>query len=127
MQIHWSGKYAVNHEIIDTQHKHLLEIINKISLSIIEGESTDIIEQILNEMSEYAIDHFSTEEALLKCINQEALEDHKSLHDDFKKEIIKETNAYLINPSEAIAVSIHRFLRTWWINHILEEDMKCLK
>lgn len=124
MELKWTQKYSVNNEIIDIQHKKLFSIVNRLSRAISEGDGLLIIESVLEEMSQYAWMHFRTEEDLLSKLDYDALQEHKALHDCFKKEILHVSEELLHHKSMEQVVEIHKFLQKWLNDHILEEDVK---
>ena len=64
--IEWNDKYSVNISLIDEQHKKLFEIINKAVIAKKHRNVTKNVLGILDEMTEYALKHFETEEHYTK-------------------------------------------------------------
>jgi len=124
MELRFTSKYSVDNDIIDGQHKKLFAIVNGLSKAISEGEGLNVIEKVLEEMSEYALLHFTTEEELLFNSDYEELSKHKALHDQFKKEIMHVTRNVILNKSMEQVIEVHKFLYSWLGEHILEEDAK---
>lgn len=127
MQVQWSEEYSVNNVLLDDQHKGLLALINQLSQCIIDGKSEEVIEYTLTEMSQYAREHFKTEEGFLAQGDPTVFEAHKALHDAFKKEILLVTKCYFKDPSEQVLIRLHKYLKHWLINHILKEDLQYVK
>lgn len=124
MDLRWSEKYSVNNEIIDIQHKMLFTIVNELNQQIIDGQAVQTLEGTLEKMSIYATMHFRTEEDLLFKSNYKELQDHKLLHEAFKKKILDATQDLLKGKEMTTVISIHKFLQSWLTDHILEEDAK---
>lgn len=123
MLLKWTEKYSVGHELIDLQHKMLFNIVNKLSEAIINGSGVEIIGEVLDDMSIYALLHFRTEEDLLEKGNYDDLVDHQAIHNSFKREIMTQTKSYINSPNEETAIEIHKFLMNWLTNHIMSEDI----
>lgn len=123
MLLRWNKKYSVGHELIDLQHKMLFKIVNKLSDAIIDGSSVEIIGDVLDDMSTYALLHFRTEEDLLGKGDYNALINHQTIHNSFKREIMTQTKSYINSPNEETAIEIHKFLMNWLTNHIMSEDI----
>ena len=63
MFLEWNDIYSVNIKEIDSQHKNLFSLINKVQFSDKDKPNTkEEINKILDEMNDYAIYHFDTEE-----------------------------------------------------------------
>lgn len=116
----WREGYETGIEQMDTQHKTLIKIINKIYQAIRNQEEYENIESILLEMNDYANEHLLAEETLLEEHGYIDLDDHKASHDTYRSKI-KELQTEFTNNKDATQ-QIYHFLRTWWINHIIEED-----
>jgi len=118
----WSDKYSVRINSIDTQHKKLIEIINKLHDSMSKGTSKDILNPILQELIKYTIEHFAFEEALLKSHNYISLPTHKMEHDRFTKKVQGFQTDFEAGRA-SISIDIITFLKDWLLNHILKTDM----
>lgn len=123
MLLKWTEKYSVGHELIDLQHKMLFNLVNKLSEAIINGSGVEIVGEVLDEMSTYALLHFRTEEDLLEKGDYDDLLTHQIIHNSFKREIMTQTKSYMNSPSEETAIEIHKFLMNWLTNHIMCEDV----
>ena len=66
MDIEWNEKIATGINNIDNQHRHLVEIINKLYEDVFVKGNGDIVNELLMDMKIYTINHFSAEEKLLK-------------------------------------------------------------
>ncbi|MCF8460420.1 MAG: bacteriohemerythrin [Flavobacteriales bacterium] len=118
----WSQKYSVNNAIIDEQHKRLMHILFRMELMVNRGKQTDDMVQLLTEMSDYAKEHFKSEERYMERIHYPQLEKHKELHSNYAIQVLQFTLAHLDeakdNPREVL-----NFLTHWWTDHILKVDM----
>jgi hemerythrin len=75
------------------------------------------------EMINYAREHFTTEEVLMRQYGYPAIESHKKEHDYF----IDTTASLAINFMDnrnTTGDEITEFLKIWLTNHILKTDMK---
>ncbi|MFH2059400.1 MAG: bacteriohemerythrin [Pseudomonadota bacterium] len=122
-KITWSDKYCVGLPIIDEQHKRIVRMVNW----MVDNQNTDttseVIADVLTDMTQYAREHFKTEEALLEENNYPELLAHKELHKKYRLKTVsfcKETMA----DSITIPEDITQFLLKWWGDHILGHDMK---
>jgi len=124
-KIEWSDKYSVGVEILDHQHKTLIDMMNQlIDTPSIDSDSA-IISGLLDNMIKYATTHFVEEERLMGLHGFPDFLPHQKQHVEFMKK-----TAEFCNVEEGTLVvhgfseTIRTYLREWWINHILDEDMK---
>ena len=129
--LNWSDeKMAIGIKLIDSQHKKLLAIINKLATSISENSQKKDILFIVDELIDYASYHFSVEEELFDKFNYAQTQEHKNEHTQFVEKFIGIKNK-IINDKSCInksaietAEDIFIFLTNWFINHIVGVDRK---
>ncbi|MFX0053558.1 MAG: bacteriohemerythrin [Candidatus Hermodarchaeota archaeon] len=122
--ISWDDSLSVGVELIDEQHKMLIERINNLSIAVAKYMGhTKIIETLLF-MTEYTDFHFSTEERYMKELDYPAMENHIKQHEEFKSMLntleddFKEDGA-----TKVVSKSINTFLGNWLFNHIKVVDV----
>ena len=59
----WGHTYSIGNDLVDNQHKKLMELINTLH-RIESGESDEDINDVLNELVNYTVYHFKSEEEL---------------------------------------------------------------
>jgi hemerythrin len=123
--IAWDSKYEVHVRKIDRQHRRIVDILNKLyDLQEIDADRRKI-EEIFDDLREYIVTHFRTEEAYLRKINCTGIDQQKEEHGRFidticsyQKEYFKEKPLALIN--------LFNYVWDWFANHILTVDKKCI-
>jgi hemerythrin len=121
--IEWNDKYSVNISLIDEQHKKLFEIINKAIIAEKHRKVTKDVLGILDEMTEYALKHFETEERYMKEFNFPEYQAHRNEHIDFTNNSIDYKNR-VIGGDFQILNEILEYLKQWLVNHIQVTDKK---
>ena len=58
----WESKYEINVVEVDNQHKKLFTILNNLHESLCKGGEKAEQAKLLDELIDYTVDHFSTEE-----------------------------------------------------------------
>lgn len=119
--IEWREEYSVNVEIIDKQHKRLFEILNQFYNDIMEIRGQDSIKKVVNDLSEYAVIHFKTEEDIMLKIDYPDYKMHKKEHDTFVNKVV-ELHKKLQSGEFVLSIEVLNFLKDWLINHILKVD-----
>jgi len=120
--IKWDKSYSVGIDLIDDQHQKLINIINKLFGSFSEGKADELIPIVLNELTEYTVYHFNTEEKLFNKFNYPDKENHISAHNNFVKQV-KEWKIKLKSNDESIHYECINFLKTWLLEHIKGDDV----
>ncbi len=119
-------KYNVNISIIDEDHKTFIDIINKAIVAKQHNNNAEKVKNVLNEMTMYALSHFSTEEAYMIEFDYPESQHHK---EEYHVLTIR-TIAYLkwvINGDYQIAGEILEYLKQWLSRHIQITDRKYIE
>jgi len=119
----WEDKYVTGIELIDTQHKKLVELTNQLYLACLAGDevTSTVFKDAMSRMVEYVRFHFTAELKLLDAINYPDYHNHKKMHDDLVREILDAARDY----SEGKKFVPNNFVRTlkdWIFGHIAVYD-----
>jgi hemerythrin len=87
--IMWTDSFSVKVTEIDTQHKKLIELINKLYDAMKVGKSKDVMGEILNNLISYTATHFKTEEKYFDLYSYPEKEIHKAGHKQFVETVTK--------------------------------------
>jgi hemerythrin len=115
----WDEKLNTGVDVIDHQHRRIVDYINELHRAIEEGDKSRVGE-VLEDMSDYTIAHFAFEESLQEKCEYGAIEEHKALHDAFAGKITGYQKRH--NTGEDIAGSLLSDLQHWLTHHITQED-----
>ena len=117
----WNSGYSVGNEEIDTQHQKLIEIINTLHDAMRIGKGKEIIEKVLDELTNYTIFHFAIEEKLFDLHKYPGSLIHKKNHSDLVAKVIAFKENYF-NGSSLLTLDLMNFLKDWLVNHIAKSD-----
>lgn len=115
----WTGDLE-----IDSQHRHLIEIFNKLQDEL--DYSDDLIRIILNELLDYAICHFSTEEALFEKYQYPKTSYHISEHQEYINKVNDFIKCYC-QKNNLEKRELVNFLIEWIVVHIKDSDQEYAK
>ncbi len=120
----WTPEISVGDEVLDNQHKQLLENLNRLFHAMIDGD-TSVVAKSLAFLDSYIFEHLSYEEGYMKRYNYPDFEQHKKLHENFiaKYDEFKE-KLQAHGPSEELVFEMENFVGNWWLSHIGREDKK---
>ncbi|NDV26147.1 bacteriohemerythrin [Desulfovibrio sp. JC010] len=119
--LEWDDSYSVGVELIDSEHKQLIGMINKAYDSIKNMEEEKVLVELVKDMNAYAAAHFGTEEKLMKEHGYPASEGHLKMHDEFAIKA-KTLHNFVRSENEIEPVKVFKFLADWLRDHILKTD-----
>jgi len=118
----WSDSLSVSYHLIDTDHKRLIELINKLcETSESAHNDTARILPVMDELIAYTRTHFVHEETLMRKTAYPQFIPHKIEHDrlitqieDLRKRF--EAGQIGLSPDTLV------YMRTWLCDHITQID-----
>jgi hemerythrin len=124
----WDSHLETGNELIDKEHKQIIQIYNDCIELAQSGSGCDKLMSRLHELHEKVAAHFRTEEILGGCISaSEAgklkLAQHKERHDDmlaYLEEVIPKLAEQEDKRAAAQEVFVH--IHDWYETHIANED-----
>ena len=119
----WEDKYATGIEVIDNQHKRLVELTNELYLACLAGDEvvSTVFKDAMSSMVEYVRFHFTAELKLLSAVNFPDYHHHKKMHDDLVREILDAAKDFN-EGKRFVANNFVRTLRDWIFGHIAVYD-----
>jgi len=127
MTINWRDKMSVDDGVIDQDHKHLIDIINRFENTAKDGLSLDEALEILYALKFYASTHFHREERLQVLIEFPFCDAHKKEHQELLEaldDIITDVKFSNDDSHTKIARDTAVLLRDWLVDHILQSDLR---
>ena len=108
---------------MDSQHKKLIEMVNRVHYLLEEGNKEEAREYFLKEITDYIEKHFRDEEEFMKSINFPFYDVHKMAHDNFRN-VIKNSISKIEKGDEKEFKSAVALAWAWLYSHILKVDRK---
>ncbi|MBE2257743.1 MAG: hemerythrin family protein [Rhodobacteraceae bacterium] len=119
----WQDHYRVGIEHIDREHLHLFRLINAFHDHHRGGTEPRELQRILNDLVQYAEEHFRHEEATMLENDYPGHAAHCRLHEELYLAIFR-LSEELAADSSSIAMDTDSFLRNWLVSHILTHDLQ---
>lgn len=123
----WDQRYETGIEVVDSQHKHLVDLLNTLVEVVTEQRhaSPDDITDLLDSLDAYARVHFADEELLMRqngC-DPRHIATHTRQHAAFGEQIALARTEYLAaqRPVEILEL-LASFVTSWLSFHILGSD-----
>ena len=110
MRAEFDESLVTGNEMIDTQHKELIDKINKLLDSCETSKEKVVAVKTLDYLADYTEFHFGEEEKLQESINYPAIAEHKKEHDKLRA-VVKDLYNMLEEeegPSEAFVEQVNK-------------------
>lgn len=117
----WTDQLNVGIEVIDQQHRRIVEYINQLDDARSNGYSREEIGYLINDLVDYTISHFGFEESLQEEANYPFLKSHKKVHELFTKRVSEYQTKF--TQGEDVSKALNSLLVTWLFNHIKRDDV----
>ncbi len=127
--VNWNDNLRIGIDIIDNQHKKLLDITNRLCKAMDKGDDQGVIMSILDDLSEYAHVHFNTEEEFFRKFGYEHTDEHISQHQFFTEKVLF-LKGELSKGHGSVPADTLAFLMDWIVDHISKSDhdyVQCFK
>lgn len=120
--IKWDNAWSLGDYTIDTQHKKLLGLLNRLIIS-----KEDVLVPALEILSEYAATHFLDEEYIMATHDYSLLKEHKKEHRSFISHILDLSFEVIDCEGGDVDLQILKdkllkFITTWFIRHVTGSD-----
>jgi hemerythrin len=121
--VEWSNRYSVGIDLVDDQHKKLIDMTNTLYLGCLHGDEAarSFFLETIHKAVDYVKYHFSTEEKIMERIDYPGFATHKTEHHDFVREIIQEVRQFQDGKSFVPNMFV-RYLRDWVFTHMALSD-----
>lgn len=124
-ELKWDTRFNIGVDFIDSAHQRLFSIVGKLlNLNEDEAKQRYACQEGIKFFKNYAVKHFSEEEAYMRSINYSGYEVHKALHDNMLRNTLPALEHELESQNYARG-AIQHFLGicVGWLNgHIMVED-----
>jgi len=122
-KIDWNSSSSVGAQLFDEQHKQIIDMTNLLISAPQATVRSETISELLAKLTKYASIHFRAEEKLLQENGYPDYALQKAEHKAYRIKIVALCQAAFIH-KDSVPTELLMFLRNWWVNHILETDMK---
>lgn len=120
MSIVFDKSLETGDERIDSQHRELIDRINKLLEACSTGKEKESAVRTLDFLMDYVEEHFADEERLQKEADYPEYEAHKAEHDRFVQTVdeLRQMLEEEEGPTPAFVNAVKRNIVDWLLNHI---------
>jgi hemerythrin-like metal-binding protein len=121
----WSKDLETGNDEIDSQHKQLFQLVSDLAEACANNGGAETLGESLDFLASYTVNHFMDEEALQLRYGYSGYEEHKKLHDEFRKTASELVALYKANGSaKELSGKVNSVIIRWLAQHIKREDSK---
>ena len=124
MSLFWRDQFSVGNNVIDSDHKYLIEAINRVEQSLGTKNRCELA-AAFNTLSQYSRVHFDREEKIAYAIGYKQVPHLTQSHQELLEQLDQlwgEIDALGLEcPLEGVE-HFANFLHDWLINHVMRED-----
>ena len=118
--IPWVDEIALGHEILDRQHRILVECANRVIEILAAGREPDALHQGMEQLARVAASHFDEEERLMASVGGKAFLRHRESHQRLLAEL-RNLSARIETAGFSDAV---QSIRDWLLEHVRRDDLE---
>jgi hemerythrin len=125
-EFEWSEGFTCGVDLIDRQHRNLVDIINLLRQAILRDDPVSSANSV-ESLQAYARYHFAYEESWARAhgMPQAALDQHARRHQAFADRI--QAMAERDGREDGDGRALHHYLCTWLADHIVKEDREMVR
>ena len=121
--IQWDESLLTGHTEVDSDHCHLVSMINDLERSLHSHTAVESLAATLHELRVYASEHFSREESHMLVVSCPAFARNRAEHERFAARIDGwVTRLELEGPSTSLAFDVYHDTGNWLSSHIRGTD-----
>lgn len=122
MDLVWRDQLSVGNDAIDSDHMHLIEIINMAEQSL-KAKSPSELMFALDSLSSYSQEHFVREEKIASAVDYIHAQQLKLAHDALLSKLDLAKKGLNAEWTESAIEKFAVLLRDWLLNHVIKEDL----
>ena len=120
--IEWSDNLSVKSRLLDTDHKRLIDLINKLYEASASSGQNGSIDEAITMLISFTKTHFVHEETLMRKTAFPQFIPHKIEHNRLLRQLEDFQKRYAAGQVSLSNESVV-FLRTWLCDHIMKVDI----
>lgn len=117
--ISWTDDLSVGIDVIDTQHRRIVDYINQLH-DIRGNPDRNVVGDVIENLVDYTYTHFAFEETMLEDARYPLVEAHKKVHEKFIQRVDEFKSRFA--QGENVAEALCDMLAAWLFDHIRQDD-----
>jgi hemerythrin len=117
----FSDQFRVGHFLLDQQHEELFALLSRLHEVVTQKPSPAELQCAMAPLHFAILNHFQTEETLMRNNLYPGYLDHKRVHEGVITRL-NDAESQLKRSDPALPLSVANFLKDWLQHHISQED-----
>ncbi len=125
MPLAWKENLSVKNDVIDSDHKYLIELINEIE-RVIKIKDPEALNASVDRLKEYATYHFAREEKISRLVAYEHADHLQHVHVGLLEQLDERRDELMSMGSEwsdVVITDFVKFVMDWLVTHVIKEDL----
>jgi hemerythrin len=122
MTLVWRDQLSVGNDVIDADHRHLIDIINSAGGSLAARDQRGLWAS-LESLSRYSKTHFESEEKIAAAVRYGPVAQLHESHDALLRKLDQLKAGIQQQWSAASVEHFNALLRDWLLDHVIKEDL----
>jgi hemerythrin-like metal-binding protein len=123
----WDSSLRTGDVDIDDQHRSLFALANALQEAVAtRNEDPDVVTDAVYRLTDYVVQHFHDEEALMERYRYPGTNSHRGLHEYLTSETMRMAMRYF-NDEDLLPDTLAPFLADWLTGHIRQEDVRLVE
>lgn len=119
MAINWTVDLDTGIEVIDHQHRQIVDFINQLEAANVTKDQAKV-KEVVDACVDYTLSHFAFEESLQEEAGYKYCKPHKKVHELFTRKVAEYQQR--VDLGDDVGDELHGMLARWLINHIKRDD-----
>jgi methyl-accepting chemotaxis protein len=120
----WSDRLSVGIDILDSEHKNLISMVNRLYEGMLAGKNAAGLGNVLDGLIAYTASHFKREEEFFAKTGYPESLPHKKEHDELTRRVVDVQAKFSAGVSNTLSLEVLAFLKNWLASHIQGSDRK---
>ncbi|MBE0531205.1 MAG: hemerythrin domain-containing protein [Rhodospirillales bacterium] len=125
----WKADLATGDEVVDSQHRQLIEFANRFLEAAQHGREKAILQNSFEMLERYTHEHFRDEERLFRKIGSRRLDDQRTQHAQMRNELKAIRSLWMSNFGfvNEVPRALEAWLETRLLPHFFEHDRRAFE
>lgn len=121
----WRETYNIGVDAVDRQHQELVVKLNEFMEACIQQKGKEMIMETLSFLKAYTVEHFRSEEEIMRKHGYPDYAEHKKEHDGFIAAVVELEDMIRSQGAGILStMKLNRTLTDWLLTHISKKDLK---
>lgn len=120
----WDDSLSIDVAMFDNEHKGFIKIVNDLYDTFMRGAPRYDLERICDRLIDHVVQHFRHEEMYFEDWQYPDRVQHTASHRQLRRQLVDYREQILAAPPPEEAAELFAKLKTWLIQHIVNEDRK---